>query len=78
MCIDETNTAASLLVVSAVSFVSFSFVWNGGFGDEERIVLIINISLNSDAICFIFLRFRTLANNFIDVYIIGEEDKHSY
>ena len=73
---DETNTpSAFLLVVSAVSFSSFSFLWNVGFGDTERIVGIVNISLHSDAICFIFLRFRrTLANNFISAF---REDKRA-
>ena len=73
---DEANApSAFLLVTSAVSFSSFSFARNVGFGDTERIVGIVNISLNSDAICFIFLRFRrTLANNFISAF---REDKRA-
>ena len=73
---DEANApSAFLLVISAVSFSSFSFIRNVGFGDTERIVRIVNISLNSDAICFIFLRFRrTLANNFISAF---REDKRA-
>ena len=51
MCIDDANApSAFLLVASAVSFSSFSFLRNVGFGDTERIVGIVNISLHSDAI----------------------------
>ena len=77
MCIDDANAPSAFLLVtlSAVSFSSFSFLRNVGFGDTERIVLVINISLHSDAICFIFLRFRrTLANNFISAF---REDKNA-
>ena len=49
---DEANAPSAflLVIISAVSFSSFSFLRNVGFGDTERIVGIVNISLNSDAI----------------------------
>ena len=52
MCIDDANAPSAFLLVilSAVSFSSFSFIRNVGFGDTERIVGIVNISLHSDAI----------------------------
>ena len=74
---DEANAPSAflLVIISAVSFSSFSFLRKVGFGDTERIVGIVNISLHSDAICFIFLRFRrTLANNFISAF---REDKRA-